>query len=106
MTSDQFSLWWVALLTSLKPGTEVPRWSAENGYQLGGSFVIVSIDEHCIQIKNPRRTISLREFFEVLQIWGDYSKGVVSRKSLMTRTKDSTYVISAIRWAEKQSGSV
>jgi hypothetical protein len=102
MNADQFALWWATLWEALKPGTELAHWSAENEYQLGGSFVVVSINEHCVQIQKPRRTISWQDFFDVLQISGDYSKGVVSRKSLESKTKHSTYVISTIRWLEKQ----
>jgi hypothetical protein len=51
---------------------------------------------------NQKHYVSRHLFFRPLELWGDYCKQIISRKS-MDAAGGSTYVISIIRWMEKNS---
>ncbi len=133
MTEEDFEEWWSSLSSTLKPGTEVFHWSAYSGYQLNGSFRIVRVEDDrvWVDIATPtlpasrivqRRTLKgvpvgspheisinqihygLREnFLAALNLWGDYCDRTLTRETLDNRVSQSTYVISIIRWTEKNS---
>ena len=50
MTEKEFLEWWSALVSRLKPGTEVFHWSAHNQSHLDGSFIVTSLTSDRVQI--------------------------------------------------------
>jgi hypothetical protein len=56
MDRDSFSLWWDTLPTLLKPGTEIPHWSAQGQYQ-EESFKVLTVESKGILIDISRPTL-------------------------------------------------
>ena len=49
----EFSSFWQALQSNLKPGTTVKNWTALKGY-LGDEFTIVSVSAKAVEIDHPQ----------------------------------------------------
>jgi hypothetical protein len=56
MSSTEFSIWWDDLLAALKPGTEIPHWSAQGQYQ-EESFKVVKVESNGVWIDISRPTL-------------------------------------------------
>jgi hypothetical protein len=94
---------WNELKRRLKKNSEVRSWSAATGF-LGDSFTVVGAKAGHVVIKsaydiNPQK-IPDQDFVSVLEVWGDYVDGKLTRADLSARTKYSKYIISILRSLE------
>lgn len=103
----RFSDWWALLSKTLVPGTTVQHWSADKGL-IPGTFVVHEIEGGYVRVEGPedkiyKRMIGAEDFRKVLNVWPDYCRQIVSRKTVDRKTIHSTYVIGIIRWLDINS---
>jgi hypothetical protein len=60
-----------------------------------GAAVIVTSD----RIAKERR-ISKGDFERIFALWPDYKVGAIRRRELVTRSQNTTYIISLLHWRE------
>ncbi|MBI3089595.1 MAG: hypothetical protein HYY96_02925 [Candidatus Tectomicrobia bacterium] len=96
---------WEALQATLYADTEIPNWTAANGY-FGDPFRIVLVTPSYIEV-DPRRAENIQhipkgEFRKVHERWEGYLRGTFPRKELRDLTRFSKYIISIFHWLGEQ----
>jgi hypothetical protein len=102
---SEFENLWNFLQRKLKPGIEIPNWTAYGGY-LGDSMTITDIHHNSIEVKAPKarnvQHVPKKDFENVWRIWSDYKIQKVKRYELRDMTRFSKYVISILKWYEEE----
>ena len=103
ITAFGFDDWWRRLQKALSAGTEVPKWTADNGY-LGDSFEVARVTPSGVDVVLPDswQSVPKKEFEKVYRVWDEYLLGRVRRPEIRDATRFSTYVIAVLRWTEDQ----
>lgn len=90
---------WIDIAKASLPATKTMRPISFEGL-ISGRRIPVGPPVH-VPI-NQKHYVKRHLFFRPLELWGNYCKQIISRKS-MADAGGSTYVISIIRWMEKNS---
>jgi hypothetical protein len=102
---SSFDAFWEYLQKNLKPGTEIRNWTVDKGY-LGDVMTIKIVTGPFIEVevssaKNIQRVP--REHFEIVfAVWKDYVAKIRKRSDVRDMTRFSKYIISIIRWSDRE----
>jgi len=101
MTLDQI---WNELKARIAKKTEIPTWSADEGY-LGERFIVVAVKDGHVHVAEAGAQkadkIPDGDFIKVLGLWGDYAEGKIKFAAVEKLTKFPKYVISILRSLEQ-----
>ena len=89
----------------IAPGQLIPKWSWLG--RATGSFVVASTDAESVIVKSEgidgERRVSRTDFANVFEVWEGYRSGVVPRQRINDITRNSTYVLAILHWAENSN---
>jgi len=102
---SEFESIWNLVQRKLKPGTEIPNWTAYRGY-LGDKMTVIGVQENSIEVETPKARnvlhVTKGDFEKVWAVWSDYKIQKVKRYELRNMTRFSKYVISILKWYEEE----
>ncbi|HJV74732.1 MAG TPA: hypothetical protein VJ654_10960 [Noviherbaspirillum sp.] len=98
-----FSSTWQSIQASLRPGDNIPNWTAAKGY-LGDSFRIFAVSSSAIEIDSPGadtlQRVSRKDMEFMYDRWADYCAGHVTRSTLCKYTRVSKYSMSILKYLQ------
>jgi hypothetical protein len=94
---------WADIRRRLRLGSTIKNWSADRGYT-GGTFRINDVDGAAVIVTSDRiakeRRISKGDFERIFGLWSAYKVGTIRRGELITKSQNTTYIISLLHWQE------
>ena len=97
---------WVDLIFNLKPGQQIPNWTAYSG-RLGDYMTVVSASQSAIRVDSPGarnlQNVPKKDFEMIWGIWADYKAQRLRRSDITGLTRFSKYIISILHWYEGEA---